>query len=97
MKVNAKIAGSGSITQRHGFADSDLDPHQNVMDPEHCYIYTVVYKSLFRREVAIITILADGRVVGWSYTIQYNNEVKNSCMVSANLTRERSPLPPQIY
>jgi hypothetical protein len=33
-----KIAGSGSgfINQRHGSADPD--PHQNVMDPEHCYI-----------------------------------------------------------
>ncbi len=29
-----KIAGSGSISQRHGSADPD--PHQNVMDPEHC-------------------------------------------------------------
>jgi hypothetical protein len=36
-----KIAGSGSISQRHGSADLDLDPHQNVMDPQHrgtaCY------------------------------------------------------------
>jgi hypothetical protein len=32
-----KIAGSGSIIQRHGFADQDPDPdqHQNVMDPQH--------------------------------------------------------------
>ncbi len=31
-----KIAGSGSISQRHGSADPDLDPdpHQNVMDPQ---------------------------------------------------------------
>jgi hypothetical protein len=31
-----KIAGSGSgsISQRHGYPDPD--PHQNVMDPEHC-------------------------------------------------------------
>jgi hypothetical protein len=28
-----KIAGSGSISQRHGTADPD--PHQIVMDPEH--------------------------------------------------------------
>jgi hypothetical protein len=26
---------SGSISQRHGSADPD--PHQNVMDPQHCY------------------------------------------------------------
>ncbi len=30
-----KIAGSGSNSQRHGSADPD--PHQNVMDPEHCW------------------------------------------------------------
>ncbi len=28
-----KIEGSGSISQRHGSADPDPDPHQNVMDP----------------------------------------------------------------
>jgi hypothetical protein len=28
------MAGSGSISQRHGSADPV--PHQNVMDPEHC-------------------------------------------------------------
>ena len=27
-------SGSGSISQRHGSADPE--PHQNVMDPEHC-------------------------------------------------------------
>jgi hypothetical protein len=31
-----KIAGSGSISQRHGSADPDPDPPQNGMDPEHC-------------------------------------------------------------
>jgi hypothetical protein len=36
-----KIAGSGSISQRHGSADpdSDPDPHQNVMDPQHWTLY----------------------------------------------------------
>jgi hypothetical protein len=29
-----KIEGSGSISQKHGSADPD--PHQNVMDPQHC-------------------------------------------------------------
>ncbi len=35
-----KIAGSGSrsISQMHGSADPDPDPHQNVMDPEHCFV-----------------------------------------------------------
>jgi hypothetical protein len=30
----ASGSGSGSISQRHGSADPD--PHQNVMDPQHC-------------------------------------------------------------
>jgi hypothetical protein len=34
MKIEG--SGSGSISQRHGSADPDLDPHQNVMDPQHC-------------------------------------------------------------
>jgi hypothetical protein len=29
------IAGSGSISQRHGSEDPDPDPPQNVMDPQH--------------------------------------------------------------
>jgi hypothetical protein len=29
-------SGSGSIIQRHGSADPDPDPHQNVMDPQYC-------------------------------------------------------------
>ncbi len=31
----AKLEGSGSISQRRGSADPDLDPHQNVMEPKH--------------------------------------------------------------
>jgi hypothetical protein len=37
-----KIAGSGSesgwISQRHGSADPDPDPHHNIMDPEHWFL-----------------------------------------------------------
>jgi hypothetical protein len=33
-----KIAGSGSISQRHGSEKPDPDPPQNVMDPQHCFI-----------------------------------------------------------
>jgi hypothetical protein len=35
-----KIAGSGSISQRHGSADPDPDPPQNVMDPQHWINHT---------------------------------------------------------
>jgi hypothetical protein len=36
-----KIEGSaGSISQRHGSADPDPDPRQNVMNPQHCMHHT---------------------------------------------------------
>jgi hypothetical protein len=34
-------SGSGSISQRHG--SPDQDPHQNVMDPEHCLVGSSKY------------------------------------------------------
>jgi hypothetical protein len=37
---SASGSGSGSIIQRHGSADPD--PHQNVMDPQHCFTVTIV-------------------------------------------------------
>jgi hypothetical protein len=38
MKIAGSESGSesGSISQMHGSADPDLDPHKNVMDPQHC-------------------------------------------------------------
>jgi hypothetical protein len=38
LKVNDENSGSesGSISQRHGSADPEPDPHQNVMDQQHC-------------------------------------------------------------
>jgi hypothetical protein len=43
MKIEG--SGSGSITggQRHGSADPD--PHQNVMDPQHCWMQ---YSNFFQ-------------------------------------------------
>jgi hypothetical protein len=37
MKIEG--TGSGLISQRHGSADPDPDPHQNVMDPQHWLKY----------------------------------------------------------
>jgi hypothetical protein len=39
MKIEGSESGSGFISQRHGSADPnpDPDPHQIVMDPQHCY------------------------------------------------------------
>jgi hypothetical protein len=35
MKIEGSRSGSGSISQINGFPDPD--PHQNVMDPQHCF------------------------------------------------------------
>jgi hypothetical protein len=35
-KIAVSGSASGSISQRHGSADPDPDPHQNIMDPQHC-------------------------------------------------------------
>jgi hypothetical protein len=46
-----KIAGSGSISQKHGSADPDPDPDppQNVMDPQHCfYSYIGILRVHYR-------------------------------------------------
>ncbi len=34
-KIEGSGSESGSISQRHGSADPDPDPPQNVMDPQH--------------------------------------------------------------
>jgi hypothetical protein len=38
MKIAGSESGSesGSISQMHGAADPDLDPHQNIMVSQHC-------------------------------------------------------------
>jgi hypothetical protein len=35
MKIAGSKSGSEAISQRHGSANPDPDPHQNVMDPQH--------------------------------------------------------------
>ncbi len=35
--MGASWSAFGSISQRHGSADPDPDPHQNVMDPQHWF------------------------------------------------------------
>jgi hypothetical protein len=35
-KIAGSVSASGSISKRHESADPD--PHQNVMDPEHCEV-----------------------------------------------------------
>jgi hypothetical protein len=43
LRYIAKIAGSGSISQRHGSADPD--PYQNVTDPQHYFREPKSYKN----------------------------------------------------
>jgi hypothetical protein len=53
MKIegSASASGSGSISQRHGSAD--LDPHQNVMDPQHCHKLLNLYmKNILKEGIA---------------------------------------------
>jgi hypothetical protein len=68
LKVNDEIAGSGSISKKYGSADPDPDPPQNVMDPEHCFLY---YRYLFmqsrirsERQAAAICGLTTGVLNG---------------------------------
>jgi hypothetical protein len=39
MKIEGSGSASGSISKRHGSADTDQ--HQNVMDPQHCLLLTI--------------------------------------------------------
>jgi hypothetical protein len=50
-----KIAGSGSISQRHGSADPDPDPDppQNVTDPQHW----ILEPDLFMLHIPVSTTL----------------------------------------
>ncbi len=59
-----KIEGSGSISQRHGSADPDPDPHQNVIDPEHWFADTDPQHSLAPTAVVVSLSSCDNRVMG---------------------------------
>jgi hypothetical protein len=50
--MKKKGSGFGSISQRHGFADTDPDPHQNVMDPQHCIKTTNFIQAILGKAVA---------------------------------------------
>jgi len=48
-----KIAGSGSISLRHGSADPD--PPQNVMNPQHCFkLQNIGFNELVQNHVAYL-------------------------------------------
>jgi hypothetical protein len=56
-----KIAGfrseSGSISLRHGAANPDPDPYQNVMDLQHCH-----WLYAFREDLSIMHLCLENAV-----------------------------------
>jgi hypothetical protein len=59
-----KIAGSGSISQRHGSVDPDPVPHKNFMDPEQRFPHEIPFMTpvLWHRDILVrirITSVAD--------------------------------------
>ncbi len=56
-KIAGSASESGSISQRHGSADPDPDPHQNVMDPEHWLLGCFCS--------AVVVVEPDPNLVGW--------------------------------
>jgi hypothetical protein len=67
-----KMAGSGSISQRHGSAVPDPDPHQNVMDLQQCFLRVFKKNSKLSRHNFILGIT--GNLRNYNYKILY---VKN--------------------
>ncbi len=57
MKKEGSESGTGSISQRHGSADPD--PHQNVMDSQHClgHIPSKIFTWLNLCLAVIITLI----------------------------------------
>jgi len=53
----AKIARSGSMSQRHRSEDPDPDPPQNIMDPQHWLTVMVIPICIFIRIWVGITLL----------------------------------------
>jgi hypothetical protein len=54
-KIAVPESGSGSINQRH--ESPDLDLHQNVMDPEHCYLVFGFGSRIRTTDLRIRTLL----------------------------------------
>jgi hypothetical protein len=69
-------SGSGSISQRH--VSADPDPHQNVMDPQHCLHH--MYKVSTEQRTKSICQLVDkpanlskSTIQCWLKTVQPSN------------------------
>ncbi len=76
-----KIAGSGSISQKHGSADPDL--HQYVMDPEH-------WKGHLRiRSVSWCCLCGDGCV---ALTVQHGEQAGQVTLASRRVAKPSTHL-----
>jgi hypothetical protein len=71
-----KIEGSGSIGLRHGSADPD--PHQNVMDPEHCFVCSGYHFFCIRTKVSLLIKMCSGFLRRGVVPIP-NNQDSESC------------------
>jgi hypothetical protein len=74
-KIEGSGSESGSISQRHGSADPepDSDPPQNVMDPQHCEIGSIVVPYPHRS--ALICMLVPLRLEGSRASVLYSDPV----------------------
>ncbi len=61
---------SGSISQRHGYAepDPDPDPNQNVMDPQHC-LHPIMFLIIYTAH-PIEQCSESGSVSCWAFQIR---------------------------
>jgi hypothetical protein len=70
MKIEGSGSRSGSISQRHGSADPD--PHQNVMDPQHCvpclpFNYSKVSFFLQQLNIKCFILIQETHLSGLQY------------------------------
>jgi hypothetical protein len=59
---------SGSISQRHGSADPD--PHQNVMDPQHCFRSLQYLNLIYLYICGTVGWCSDGAEPGYSVRVR---------------------------
>ncbi len=109
-KSMTKIAGSGSISQRHGSSDPDPDPdpHQNVMDPQHCWqgegmLTTAVVNRSGCHWTSIKCVLTEARDLR-KETITWRNKLpwppgsnRNTCFEWSGCSMWKKIPPPLSY
>ncbi len=76
---SASGSESGSVSQRQGSADPypDFDPHQNFMDPQHCFFLILSFCDLCLFLLAMVTSLIVGVSSSSSSSSSCNNDWVN--------------------